>query len=949
MKGKPKLKVFCRWEPSQGFLLWSKPASWNNLNLKLNLFAWHSPSFYGTFLPETVYEGKKAIQLSPVTALDFFAHLPEPEFFSVEWSKEIQLLAQIAPVFKELLVSGSWLPDYDKWQKGKTGWKLVYPQGMEKRGAPSYLEEWLDAIIPELIGQNQELAMAWQALMDTYPLLRLENHGVENLLSEEDWLEAIGWKQDHTPFITCLQLREPEGSSSWSLNIVLQDKENPHLLVPYEQNQPTSKDNYPEHWRSYLDQPEKQIQKWTRLLPWLKDQSVESGIIRELTEEQAWEFLNSGSMQLAEAGFTVFLPAWWEQVRKERPKLKAKTKSSVGSLQNSLFGLEQIVQFDWKLAIGDLELSVEEFNRLAEEKRRLMQIKGRWIQLDPLLLQQIKKTLKAKRNGMSLGEVLRLHLLAGDGGQEDSAGPSESMEHPFPVEVELNSQLGGMISQLTEISRLPLLGPPQAFQGVLRGYQRVGYSWLMFLRRFGLGGCLADDMGLGKTIQLIAYLLGCKEEGQDANPFLLICPTSVIGNWQMELKRFAPGLKVYLHYGPQRVKGEDFAPAVLGKDLVITSYTLAHHDREELTSLDWGCICLDEAQNIKNAYTKQAVAIRSLRGNHRIALTGTPMENRLTELWSIMDFLNPGYLGSLTAFTRKFVNVIEKSKDAQAVSRVKRLVQPFLLRRVKTDPAIELDLPEKEEFKEYVTLTAEQASLYENIIADMFERLTHAEGMEKRGIILAALTKLKQVCDHPNLILKENRGALGRGRSAKVARLVEMVEELRAEGDRCLIFTQFAEMGHLLQEILQKELKEPVQFLHGGTPKGKRDAMIARFQDRTLSGEEACAVFILSLKAGGTGLNLTAANHVFHFDRWWNPAVENQATDRVYRIGQNRHVLVHKFITLGTLEERIDELIEQKQGLNELIVGVGENWITELSTAELREIFALRKEWVSVD
>lgn len=945
----PELKVLCKWEPSQGFLLWGKShLNWDLSDLKFNLFAWHSPSFYGTFLPEIVYEGKTVIKLSPVMALDFFSQLPQLEFVCLEWSTEILQLQETAPALKKLLAGGNWMPDYAKWQKDKAAWKLVYPKGLELRNKPSYLDEWVNAIISELIGQDPELNRAWQTLTETYPLLRQDSPGTGYFGNEEDWLEAVGWKQDHTPFLTCLRLVEPEAASAWALNIVLQDKENPHILLDFKQDGPACVEAYPASWLPYLDRPKRQMRKWLNHLPWLQDQSAEDKIAEELTEEQAWEFLTDGSIRLAEAGFSVFLPAWWDEVRKLKPRLKAKTRSSVGSAQNSMLGLRQIVQFDWKLAIGDLELSAEEFNRLAEEKRRLLKIKGQWVQLDPFLLQQIKKILKEKKKGMSLGEVLQLHLLAGETMGVDAEHINGSTEQLLPIEVELNSHLAEMVNHLTEISSQPLKEAPPAFQGVLRNYQRIGYSWLTFLRRFGLGGCLADDMGLGKTIQLIAYLLGRKEEEQGTEPSLLICPTSVIGNWQMELRRFAPGLIVHLHYGPQRMKGEDFGSSVRGKDLVITSYTLAHLDREELCSLNWDCICLDEAQNIKNAYTKQAAAIRSLRGKHRIALTGTPMENRLTELWSIMDFLNPGYLGSLTTFSRKFVNVIEKTKDSEVVARVQRLVRPFLLRRLKTDPAIELDLPAKEEFKEYVTLTAEQASLYEDLIAEMFERLANADGMEKRGIILATLTKLKQVCDHPNLLLKDKRGAAFRNRSVKVARLLEMVAELRAEGDRCLIFTQYVEMGHLLQEVLQKELKEPVQFLHGGTPKGQRDAMIARFQDQTLPGEKGCAIFILSLKAGGTGLNLTAANHVFHFDRWWNPAVENQATDRAYRIGQNRHVLVHKFITLGTLEERIDELIEQKQGLNELIVGSGENWITELSTAELREIFALRKEWTGL-
>ncbi|UQZ84827.1 RNA polymerase-associated protein RapA [Paenibacillus konkukensis] len=456
---------------------------------------------------------------------------------------------------------------------------------------------------------------------------------------------------------------------------------------------------------------------------------------------------------------------------------------------------------------------------------------------------------------------------------------------------------------------------------------------------------------------MITYLLhlrelqragGASEAGAETAPSLLICPTSVLGNWQKELQRFAPELNVHLHYGPGRAKGEAFKSRCEGYDLVLTTYTLSHLDETELTQLEWSSICLDEAQNIKNAYTKQATSIRSLKSRHRIAMTGTPIENRLTELWSIFDFLNPGYLGTLREFTHRYVGAIERSNDPELVSKVQRLIRPFLLRRVKKDPAIQLDLPDKYEYKTFVSLTAEQGTLYENYIKEMFDRLDSLSPMERRGLILAALTKLKQICNHPSLMLKEPAGAPWQQRSNKVERLLEMVQELRQEGDKCLIFTQFVETGHMLQRILEQELASRVLFLHGGTPKAARDRMIAEFQDDAQPAEQQPAIFLLSLKAGGTGLNLTAANHVFHFDRWWNPAVENQATDRAFRIGQTRHVQVHKFVTLGTLEERIDEMIEKKQGLSQQIVGNGEQWITELSTDDLKELFALRNDWVEM-
>jgi SNF2 family DNA or RNA helicase len=398
-----------------------------------------------------------------------------------------------------------------------------------------------------------------------------------------------------------------------------------------------------------------------------------------------------------------------------------------------------------------------------------------------------------------------------------------------------------------------------------------------------------------------------------------------------------------LHYGGKREHGEALAEAAGRSDLVITSYSLAQLDEDDLGAIDWNSLCLDEAQNIKNVYTKQSGAIRRLNAGHKIALTGTPMENRLTELWSIYDFINPGYLGSMTDFRKAVVTPIERTRDEKLIQGLQRWVKPFMLRRVKKDPAIQLSLPDKIETKSFMTLTAEQGTLYENLVSELMEKLDTLDAMQRRGLILATLTKLKQLCDHPALLLHETEAdKWDAERSGKMARLIEMCEEIAAEGERCLIFTQFVEMGQRIKEALEQSLGVKVPYLHGGVPKAKRDDMITAFQ----SEESVGGAFVLSLKAGGTGLNLTAANHVFHFDRWWNPAVENQATDRAFRIGQTRQVQVHKFITLGTLEEKIDEMIESKQSLNDQVVGVSEQWITEMSTDELKELFALRDVWL---
>jgi SNF2 family DNA or RNA helicase len=419
----------------------------------------------------------------------------------------------------------------------------------------------------------------------------------------------------------------------------------------------------------------------------------------------------------------------------------------------------------------------------------------------------------------------------------------------------------------------------------------------------------------------------------------------VVFNWVKEVQRFAPDLSTMMHQGGDRLRDEAFIEQAGQVDLVLTSYALARRDAETLKQVSWFGLILDEAQNIKNPEAKQTQLIRRLPGQFRLALTGTPVENRLAELWSIMHFLNPGYLGSRQGFRQNFALPIERYGDEAALNRLKKMASPFILRRVKTDPNVIQDLPEKQEMKVYCNLSEEQATLYESVVRQSIAEVAEALGIDRRGLILGMLTKLKQICNHPAQFLHQ----IGEGqsldadeamaRSGKLARLTEMLEEAVSVGDRVLVFTQYSEMGQLLKDHLQEALGVPALFLHGGTPPPKRVTMIKRFQEET----DGPPIFVLSLKAGGTGLNLTRANHVFHFDRWWNPAVENQATDRAFRIGQTRNVQVHKFIAVGTMEEMVDEMIERKMTLAQSIIGSGENWLTELSTDELRDLVTLRR------
>lgn len=955
--------VHVKWIASGAFLLSANYGKYpiDATSVKHLLLAWHEPSFYGTLAECLQLNDREGVLLPAAEAPDYFVSPSWNGHPTIRWSEEAKPLAELSLLLQEALKEDRIIPDFMKWKAGDWGWKLKDKpaETAGDRGEeivyPPFWDEWLQRLMEERYPDRDIVRLGRER----------RDHAAERPMhlwtSEEDWLVAVGWLPDDTPFRPALRLSEPDSEEeemTWSLAIVLQDRSNPERLIECDASaRPIGA--YPAEWEPYLPRIVQSASIWTAAVPWLKDDDTDSleapdssrALIRSAIDyTEAWDFLTDKSLVLAELGQRVLLPAWWEKLRKSKPRLKAKLRPGYGSpTGESLFGLNRIVQFDWRMAVGDDELAEEEFRHLVDSNRQLVRIRGRWVLLDAAVLQQVQQWIKQvrKKKGLTLRDVLEMHLLGPQDVQPDDGDPQEAAD-TLRLEVELNEHLHAFLRQLKQAQTIPSLEPPAGFQGSLRHYQVLGASWLLFLRRFGLGGCLADDMGLGKTIQWITYLLAVKERDRPEAPSLLICPTSVLGNWQKELERFAPTLRVKLHYGPNRAKAESFADSVRDCDLVLTSYALAHLDEAELNSVRWSSLCLDEAQNIKNAYTKQATSIRKLEADHRIAMTGTPIENRLTELWSIFDFINPGYLGNQRSFVQRYVRGIEKTNNRELISQVQRLTQPFLLRRVKSDPAIELDLPEKMESKTYVSLTVEQATLYENVINDLFERLDKLPPMERRGLILASLTKLKQICNHPATYTKEGGVAANmdrRPRSLKVERLLDMVRELRLEGDRCLIFTQFVEMGNLLQRVLERELKEDVMFLHGGTPKAHRDRMIARFQEAESPLNEN-GIFLLSLKAGGIGLNLTAANHVFHVDRWWNPAVENQATDRAFRIGQTKKVQVHKFVTLGTLEERIDEMIERKKTLSSQIVGNGEQWITELSTDQLKELFTLRRKWI---
>ncbi|SEP38128.1 DEAD/DEAH box helicase [Amycolatopsis saalfeldensis] len=649
----------------------------------------------------------------------------------------------------------------------------------------------------------------------------------------------------------------------------------------------------------------------------------------DLTVEEAEQFLTTGANRLIEAGFEVQLPATWDGRRRLGLRLSVRSTPSEQVVARSRVGRDELAGFRWSIAVGDDEIGEEELARLVAAKTPLVRLRGRWISVDAERLRAglefLRRDPDRHPRRPTAADLLELVRHA----------PEQA---PLPVtDVSADGWVGDVLAERVHQAVPPVALPP-SFRATLRPYQQKGVAWLAFMSALGLGACLADDMGLGKTVQTLA-LEAVERAGADQRPTLVLCPMSLVGMWQREAANFAPGLRVHAHHGSARAHGDALAGLVAAADLVVTTYATAARDAGELEAFAWRRLVLDEAHAIKNADTATAKAVRRFTAGHRLALTGTPVENRLGDLWSVLDLLNPGLLGSRFEFRQRFAAPIERSGDTATAAALRRLTQPYLLRRVKTDPAIVPELPEKIEIRQEYRLTREQGTLYCAIVDEMMKKIESSHGIKRRGNILAAITKLKQVCNHPAHLLHDG-SPIGR-RSGKVSRLEEILAEILASGDRVLCFTQYTEFGHLLVPHLSDRLGAEVAFLHGGLAKGARDAIVARFQ----SGDGP-RILLLSLKAGGSGLTLTAASQVLHLDRWWNPAVENQATDRAFRIGQGRNVQVRKFVCPGTIEERIDTLITRKRALAGMVVGEGESPLTELSAEALRGVLTLGEEAV---
>ena len=630
-----------------------------------------------------------------------------------------------------------------------------------------------------------------------------------------------------------------------------------------------------------------------------------------LTAQEAYDFLKRIE-DIEQAGILCRIPNWWK-----RKAAGVTLEASLGDEKPSMLGFDTLIGVRPKLVVDGEELTEEEVRRLLEQTEGLALLKGKWVEVDHEKLRELLARLEGMPGEMTLLDAMQLELGQGKGQKDVGAAVS-------------NGQwLAEFLTHMRKPETIRKAPVPKTFQATLRPYQKNGYTWLNYMDGLGFGACLADDMGLGKTVQVLAYLERLRTQNPTARA-LLVLPASLLGNWQREAERFAPGLDFMLLHGRSAgVLEEELAES--RAFLTITTYGMAARVRG-LQEIKWDCVILDEAQAIKNPGTKQTREIKKLSARMRIVMTGTPIENELMNLWSLFDFLNKGLLGTAKEFHEYCKNL---NQHPEGYMRLKTMVSPFMLRRVKTDKKIISDLPEKLESVDYVALTKKQVVLYRKAVADMERLIGEVKGIKRSGIILTTIMKLKQICNHPDQFLGQS--AYTMEESGKLLMLKDICETIYERRERVIVFTQFKEITEYLAAFLEQVFGRKGYVLHGGTPVAKRGKIVEDFQ-----GEKYVPFMVVSVKAGGTGLNLTKANHVIHFDRWWNPAVENQATDRAFRIGQKKDVVVHKLVCQGTIEEKIDAMIESKKELAENVIGSGgEKWITELGNEELMAMLKL--------
>jgi SNF2 family DNA or RNA helicase len=745
------------------------------------------------------------------------------------------------------------------------------------------------------------------------------------------WQSKLIHSHHEIPFFLCFKLisATQNESDKWELSLLLASKTDPSLQIPLKT-----------YWSDHAIQAhaKKQFGKNTdrdlllslghasRLYSKLSeglDTEHPSDIV--LTMDEVYTFLKEDAWVLQDSGFKVIIPSWWSPKGQKRSKLRLKARpsaSSGGQDSGGHFNMTALIDFSYDLCVDGEPLSEKEWQELVAAKAPFVFFRGEWIELKSDSMTQMLDFWKQNDHdqSMSLMDFVK-----------------KASENNPDIDIRPSQAISALLDPLHNKSHIKFLKTPDAFEGTLRDYQGRGFSWLHYLESLGLNPCLADDMGLGKTIQIIALLTNEKQVSGKTTT-LLVAPTSVIGNWKKECEKFSPELVVEIHHGATRAQNvKDLEAITRNADVIVTSFALLRKDIKLFKDILWQRIVVDEAQNIKNPKSIQAKAMTSLQSKHRIALTGTPIENRLTDLWSIINFLNPDYLGTLSQFKKTYEIPIQRDNNRKQSILLKNLIEPLILRRLKTDKSIISELPDKIEQKVYCNLTKEQGSLYQAVVDEVEKSLDTSEGMARNGLMLSTLTKLKQICNHPAQFLQDESD-FSKERSQKLDRILEMIEESHSNGESVLVFSQFTEICSALETCLKKAHYN-TYFLHGGTPMKKRESMISEFQNP----ETRASIFILSLKAGGVGITLTKANQVFHFDRWWNPAVEDQASDRAYRIGQKKKVMIHKFVTIGTLEEKIDQLIEQKKRLSESVVGTGESWLADLDNDAFKKLIRLSK------
>lgn len=956
------------------------PFQYSPFELKLSLFRGHPASFYGTFIETTECH----IQV-PLDNRLFYSlagnvpvyHVPatyEKHLFPIQ-GLEISLkdiyqysstLLQIsgnservladdflfiqkllAALFDELKQgeivpsqNGGWdLPrfSFQQWHKSAPASFLALSptnysfldKEMKKSSLRDFSIALITTYITNLLQTDTGIIKAFEKLQQN------QTKSVNNLLtglqeerqisqSPESYhhlLENIG-AIEVAPFKLGMRVEDQKDRDKWLLTLFILDRSDSSLMIDVSElllGKHPWRDNPVTFFNNALTKAKKQISG-------LKQFSLTTPSI-QVSVDAAYELLTKNEIIFQQLGITIIVPSWWQK-RDDNFSviLKQKELQNTSYSSDPILNWQEIAQFDYAVSVGGVTISEEEFQELVNHKRPIVKVRGKWVFWDSRTAEQIQSKISSFKGNSKLTYMQAYQLQL----QNDADNNIQWQTH-------WNNKIKGLLGQLTgnNWDKYPV---PKSLNGTLRPYQHDGYSWLLNMRKVGFGACLADDMGLGKTIQTIAYLLAVKEANQEtsfSNPFLLICPTSLIGNWEHELQLFAPSLNVYVHHGTARSSQSQLERELDHLDIIITSYSLAVRDQELWTNRTWAGLILDEAQHVKNVETKQRRSIKQIEAMHRIALTGTPIENRVKELWSIIDLLNDHFLGSYQQFYRSYIKEIEGTEqNKEKLHELSTIISPFLLRRTKQDKQVHLQLPSKTEIIHRVGLTVEQASLYQAVINDLFDRINIVSEMERRALILSSLTKLKQICNHPAHYLKD--GGELEERSEKWDKLMLLAEMITDNGEKALIFSQYRQMGELIKKGLEAKFNTEIPFLHGSLQRHKREELIWQF-----SNTEA-PFFILSLKAGGVGLNLTAATHVIHYDRWWNPAVENQATDRAYRIGQTEDVTVHKLLTNGTLEEKIQLMLERKQALSDQILNTNETKLSELTTGELEQFLKLR-------